>query len=355
MDISVRPFSELNIEDTFFDSLKKSYPEFSSWFFRKANAGETAYVFFDEQEKIVDFLYLKVEHGKLQDVTPILPAKKRLKVGTFKILPRHSRRGERFMKKIMDRAISENVDEVYVTIFPTEELKYLIQSFENYGFKHIANKNHGANGAEWVLVKNMRNIEGNILHDYPIVKITGTDKFILSIRPDYHTRLFPDSILKTENPYHLVQDVSPTNSIHKIYICWMRDVNLLKKGDLLLIYRTSDGLGAANYRSVVTSLCVVNEIKTYKDFANEDDFIGYTNKYSIFSEGDLRKWYKYKNNFTVVKMLYNVAFSKRVIRKQLLEDVGMNPNVYWGFCKVSDEQFDKILKLGKVDERYIID
>lgn len=56
MDLEIKLFSELNLEDTFFDTLKESYPEFSDWFNRKAENGETAYVFFDEKGKILDFL-----------------------------------------------------------------------------------------------------------------------------------------------------------------------------------------------------------------------------------------------------------------------------------------------------------
>ena len=355
MDLEIKPFSELDIDDTFFDSLKNSYPEFPQWFNKKRANGESAYVFFDEEGKIIDFLYLKIEKGIMDDVTPVLPIKKRLKVGTFKILPRHTRRGERFMKKIMDRAIADDVDEVYVTIFPKPELNYLIRLFESYGFYHVANKNHNEKNYEYVLVKNMRMIEGNIVKDYPFVTKKDSSKYILSIRPDYHTALFPDSILNNENSYDLVQDVSPTNSIHKIYICWMKDVDKLKQGDLLLIYRTNDGKGYANYRSVITSVCTVNEVKTFKDFKDEDDFIEYTNQYSVFSPYDLRRWYKFKNNFIVVKMLYNVAFTKKVIRKTLLEDVGLEGDVYWGFFRITDEQFNQILKLGQADGRYFID
>lgn len=355
MDLEIRKFSDINLEDTFFDSLKASYPEFSDWFNKKAKQGESAYVFMNESGEVMDFLYLKNENEEMTDVTPVLPAKKRLKVGTFKLLPRHTLRGERFMKKIMDRAIADEVDEVYVTIFPTEELQYLIRSFENYGFVHVADKPHDNNSSEYVLVKDMRNTIGDVVKDYPFVKKSKVKKNILSIRPDYHTRLFPDSILRTEDPYDLVQDISPTNSIHKIYICWMKDVNKLVKGDLLLIYRTSDNQGPAYFRSVVTSVCTVNEVKTYKDFANEDDFVKYTNKYSVFSEVELRNWYKRKNNFTVIKVLYNVAFTKKVTRKSMLDDLGMDGNAYWGFMPVTNQQFDEIVKLGNADGRYFID
>ena len=105
MDLEIKAFSELDLEDTFFDSLKNSYPEFTNWFRKKAINGESAYVFFDEYGKILDFLYLKNEEESMDDVVPRLPSKKRLKVGTFKIKPRHTRRGERFMKKIMDRGV----------------------------------------------------------------------------------------------------------------------------------------------------------------------------------------------------------------------------------------------------------
>ena len=355
MDLEIKAFSELDLEDTFFDSLKNSYPEFTDWFQKKAINGESAYVFFDEYGKILDFLYLKNEEESMDDVVPRLPSKKRLKVGTFKIKPRHTRRGERFMKKIMDRAITDDVDEVYVTIFPKPELEYLISSFETYGFHHVANKNHGERGLEYVLVKNMRVQEMDIVKDYPFVSLDGVEKNILAIRPDYHTALFPDSILNNEDPYDLVHDISPTNSIYKIYVCWMKDVDTLKRGDLLLIYRTNDGKGSANYRSVITSLCTVHEVKTFKDFDDEEEFVKYTNQYSVFSADDLRKWYKHKNNFTVVKMLYNVAFTKKVIRKTLLDDVGLNRNAYWGFMSITDEQFNKIIELGQADGRYFID
>ena len=63
--------------------------------------------------------------------------------------------------------------------------------------------------------------------------------------------------MTNELKYDLIQDVSETNSIYKIYICWMRGVKELKKGDKLIIYRTNDYKGSAAYRSVCTSVCTV--------------------------------------------------------------------------------------------------
>lgn len=352
MDLLFKPFSEIDLSDSFFDSLRTSYPEFDQWFRKKATAGDSAYVFYSKDGGVSDFLYLKLEDEEITDVLPVLPQNRRLKVGTFKLLSRGTRRGERFMKKIMDRAVAESVDEIYVTIFPTEGLQYLIKSFEKFGFVHVADKPHENNISEYVLVKNLSELTGDIIKDYPFVRTDNTNKYLLSIKPEYHTRLFPDSILNNES-YDLVQDITPTNGIYKIYICWMPDVSSLKRGDIIVIYRTSDGLGSAYYRSVATSICTVLEIKDYRDFSDLNDFLNYT-KYSVFSESDRQKWYQNRKDFIVIKMLYNVAFTKRVIRKDLLEKVNISSEAYWGFCPLSEDQFNKIIELGEADERYFI-
>lgn len=355
MDLQVQRFSDIDLNDSFFDSLRASYPEFNEWYNKKAAAGATAYCYYVDNE-LKDFLYLKIEEEELSDLTPALPAKKRLKVGTFKVdnEDRHTTRGERFMKKIMDKAIAEDVDEIYVTMFPTEELQGLIRMFEKFGFSHIADKPHEGGNVEYVLIKDMTTHVDDFKLDYPFVKKASSNKYVLSIVPEFHTHLFPDSILKNEKKYDLIQDVSETNSIYKIYLCWMQDTRNLKAGDKLIIYRTSDEEGKAYYRSVCTSVCTVCEVKTYRDFENEEEFIKYTNRYSVFKEHELRRWYKNKKYFIVIKMVYNIAFTKKVINMVMKEQVGLNPK-YWGFFKLTDAQFDKLLELGEIDERYIID
>ena len=158
MDLQLERFSDINLKDSFFDSLRSSYPEFDEWYHKKEAAGATAYTYYINRE-LKDFLYLKIEEEELSDMVPVQPARKRLKVGTFKVDNdnRHTTRGERFMKKIMDLAIAEDVEEVYVTMFPTDELQGLIRMFEKFGFLHEADKPHEDGNSEYVLIKNMRN------------------------------------------------------------------------------------------------------------------------------------------------------------------------------------------------------
>lgn len=352
-NLTLKPFSEINLEDHFFDSLRNNYDGFDDWFKSKASSGAKALVYYSDTV-LLDFLYLKDENESLHLDVNTLPPKRRLEVGTFKIERRGTNRGERFMKRILDIAIQKNFSEVYVTMFDdTDELLHLRQFFEQYGFIEIGRKSHNNGRSESVLLRDLTTQVGNLMKDYPYIDMSRGKKYLLAVKPEYHTNLFPDSILKTEC-YDILKDVSQTNSINKIYICWMKDARNLRHGDNVIIYRMNDGRGPASYRSVATSVCTVSEIKTINDFADIESFIQYANRYSVFSDSDLRKWYNTKSNFIVVKLLYNIAFQKKVIRKDIIEQVGVPSDAYWGILPLSNNQFSQILNLGNADGRYII-
>ena len=41
MDLQLERFSDINLKDSFFDSLRSSYPEFDEWYHKKEAAGAT--------------------------------------------------------------------------------------------------------------------------------------------------------------------------------------------------------------------------------------------------------------------------------------------------------------------------
>jgi hypothetical protein len=340
-----RKFKEINIQDPFFDSLKSDYQEFSTWFYRKAE--EEAYVFYEDGH-VQGFLYLKQESGPILDITPNILGDILLKIGTFKINPHGTRLGERFIKKALDYAITIKAVKCYVTIF--EKHQGLVELLERYGFVRIGIK-QTQNGNEMVLVKNLSVITGDILMDYPLINTDGNQKFVLSIYPQYHSNMFPDSILKNEN-INILEDVSYTNSIHKIYVTRMK-VYKLEKGDILVMYRTKPEGKSAKYGSVVTSVCVVEEVRGQNEFDDFEHFYTYATTYSIFDRNDLEYWYNRGGCYTV-KMTYNAALSKRLIRNKLIEDMGIDRDNYWGFFRLSNEQFNQILKEGGVLEGIVI-
>ena len=189
--IEQKLFSDINISDDFFDSLKNDYVEFVDWYVRKSDEDKKALVLY-ENGKLLAFLYMKIETGIVDDVEPILEARRRLKVGTFKVEAHGTKLGERFIKRIFDTAIAKDIDEIYLTIF--EKHESLIGIFKKFGFSEFGTKTT-QNGKEFVLIKQLGKIKNDILKDYPLVQIKNKNIFGLSIYPKFHTRLFSDSIL----------------------------------------------------------------------------------------------------------------------------------------------------------------
>lgn len=359
-NLQYKCFAEIDLNDPFFDSLKASYREFSDWFQRKA--GEYAYVFYGDNDLIDGFLYLKPELQNINDCSPALSTnfpRGWLKVGTLKINAHGTKLGERFIKKIFDYAITYGFNDIYVTVFA--EHVPLIALFERYGFG-IEAKKVTANGTELVLTRRFNLVyQGveNTNKNYPLVNFRGDltyqpQIYLLSIYPEWHTRLLPDSILRTEDT-SIVQDVSPTNSIHKVYLARMRGIEHLNRGDILFIYRTGDDAGPAYYRSLVSSVCVVEEYRNINSFRDYAEFAKYCAPYSVFSQEELQRFWRVRKYPHILRFSYNIALPKRIIRKDLLEQVGLSEGAYFGFMPLTHQQAYHILRLGQVNESFVID
>ena len=152
--VKLKRFEEVDLSDTFFDTLREDYggQKFDQWF--KGKGKESAYVF-EDKNGIKGFLYLKIELPNEKDylkVSPILSPTRRLKVGTFKINSSGFRLGERFLKIIFDNARQTGVDEIYVTLFENkrQDVIRLKTLLEQWGFVKYGYKN---DNGELVLVK----------------------------------------------------------------------------------------------------------------------------------------------------------------------------------------------------------
>jgi hypothetical protein len=332
-------FKNIDLGDSFFNSLKEDYPGFSSWFEKKAE--NDAFIFISPEGGLDGFLYLKTETGFVTDVSPVLSAAHRIKIGTFKINPHGTRLGERFIKRAFDVAVNLNVATLYVTVF--EKHQALVQLFLRYGFIKIGVK-YSETGIESVYERRLDYVVRDVVLDYPRIPIKENRHFVLSLYPQWHSRLLPDSLLQTENA-SILQDISHTNSIHKIYLAAMQGIDQLKRGDTLLIYRTADG-GSAYYTSVITSLCVVENLFHISQFTSEQSFLDYCRQYSIFTLPELQSFYRNKRYPWVIQFTYNIALSRRPNRCALLNEVGLPTNTYWGFFQITTNQLQKILQLS---------
>ena len=333
----------LDVENPFFNSLRDDYPGFNSWLSRKG--GEDAYVLVDNNQ-LLGFLYLKDEEEADDNITPSFGIRRRLKIGTFKINPHGTVLGQRFLSIILRKMLNDGHDFTYVTLFPRQT--GLINLFEKFGFRQWGTKNNG----ELVYFKDLT-IFNDSYQNFPRINLkTNSQKHLLGIWPDFHTKLFPDSRLTTERK-HIVEDLSFTNTSEKIYLCNMRAVLNMLPGDLVTIYRTKDN-NRAEYSSVATSICTVVEVIDISDFESLNDFLKYCEKGSIFTQRELSAFWENKRYPYIIKMLYNAPLQRRIIRKELINQVGLNRDDYFGYLALTDNQFCKILRMGEINESFII-
>ena len=349
LNVQKSRFGKIDLNDTFFNSLKEDYAEFDKWFIKKYD--EEAYITINSNNgMLLSFLYLKVEdeNENYSNINPHFSSKRRLKIGTFKVISNGFRLGERFMKVIFDNALKNHVQEIYVTVYDKRpEQRRLIDLLEQWGFVLWGTKGEG----ELVYVRDFSpqfNID-NLKSCFPYIS-KGKQAYIVPIYPEYHTELLPDSILNTESPEEFIEDFPHRNCINKVYVSRALEP-YPSVGDLLIFYRTG-----GYYKSVVTTIGEVQEIKF--DFQNEDEFIVYCRKKSVYPEQSLRDMWRYSRKKTfVVNFLYAYSFPHRINMKELI-DLGVLSSVNdapRGFRPINREQFEAILKETKSDESFIVD
>lgn len=349
LNVQKKHFGHININDDFFTSLKEDYLGFDKWFLRKAD--DLAYVTSNKENGLIlSFLYLKVEtkDENYSDIQPSFHKKKRLKIGTFKVINNGFRLGERFMKIIFDNALANKVEEIYVTIFDhRDEQKRLIELMEQWGFTYW-----GLKGQELVYVRDFRpNFDINKLKaNFPFIS-RKRGIYIVPIYESYHTELLPDSILKTESPLEYAEDFPHRNGISKVYVSRAIEPHP-QTGDIIIFYRTG-GL----YKSVITTIGVVQ--KVHYDIKDVEDFIFQCRKGSVFPESELKAMWNYRQNSKpfIVRFMFVYSFPHRINMKELINLGVLNgvEDAPRGFRPISVEQFGLILKETKSEESFIVD
>jgi hypothetical protein len=343
-------FGAVDLSSSFFDSFREDYPGFDKWYGRKAN--EDAYVSWDDEGPVA-FLFLKVEglDENYADISPAFPRKRRLKIGTLKVVQNGFKIGERFLKIIFDNAIRQGVQEVYVTIFGhNPEQERLISLFEEFGFAYWGDKKSGA-GTEKVYVRDMGRVfdAQNPKLTFPYFSQTART-FLVPIYPDYHTELLPDSILRTEAAADFEDPEPHRNAIRKVYVSRSME-RALRTGDLIVFYRTG-----GRYKGVATTIGIVD--KVYNNIASEDEFIRLCRKRSVFGDDELRKHWNYPSPVKpfIVEFLYAYSFPRRpnleaLVNAQVIPDYNSVPR---GFKQITPTQLSAILSLSQTAPGFVV-
>ena len=343
-------FAEVDINDNFFDSFREDYNEFDNWF--KSKFDKVCYVCYSDNN-LTAFLYIKVEEKteNYSEIKPIFDKKKRLKIGTLKVISNGYKIGERFLKIVFDNAIQYKVDEIYVTVFDKRpEQGQLIDMLKGWGFVEHGIKST-KNGDEIVLTRpfgKSQPIEINKPKlSFPFFS-RDTRKYIIKIEPQYHTELFPDSINTREDETKYTENEPHRNRIGKVYISHSKDRHL-QPGDIIIVYRMGN-TKPKKYSSTVTSICIVEEV--IDGFASFDEFYKACFRRTMIKKNDLEKdwWNKYpKYRPFVIKFLYAHSFPTPKPTLNDLNRIGLIPdimNMPRGFIELNNNQFNKLVNFA---------
>ncbi len=354
-------FSEIDLADPFFDSLKADYPgtenssEFGVWFQKKARTSEQALVYEDEYG-IGAFVAIKPEAESIElSNGAILPAIERVKICTIKIGERHQ--GQRLGEGAIGLALWKwkdiRRDQVYVTAF--DKHTSLIAMLEKYGFRKIGYNKNG----EGFYLKDRKLLDYSTPYkSFPFINPDFDYGGYLIIDDSYHDTMFPYSELK--NTLQESVDLNVANGVCKAYVGHPLSMPYYI-GEPIFIYRKyNQGVGK-RYKSCITSYCVITDIYqpriAGKATMTFEEMMARIRNKSVYSEAELRTKYMTSSRMTVIEMLYYGFFGE-----------GNNKNMDWldnnGYwCtnvpypteeKLSVQQFKEILSEANVDVQNVI-
>ena len=344
-------FSEVNLEDPFFDSLKADYEEFPDWFKRKSDAGEYALVFHDEQG-VGAFVYLKRENEVIELLDKTLPAISRVKIGTLRLAERFSglRLGEGALGVSLWKWRDDKVDDIYVTVF--EQHMELISLFEQFGFKCIGINRRG----ERVYLKSRKSIDYTDPYvAFPFIRPIFSKAGLIPIFERFHDRLFPYSELKIKR--REIEEETAGNGITKVYIGTPYTAMHYEVGEPVGIYRIYEGETGKTYKSSVTSYCTITKMDIIKNRGKATvsllEFISSAGNKTVFSPEELTSIYN-QDNVVMLELIYNGFFGKghNVIHRDLKDQGLFEAHPY--NLDYTKEQFIKILEMGDVDVQNVI-
>jgi len=353
----LKKFADINLNDTFFDSLKNDYPGsanstgFVDWFKKKSMAGSTALVFEDDKG-VGAFVALKDEEEQIILQEGVLPVKKRLKISTFRIADRYRRQriGEGAIGLLLWKWLQVDAEEVYVTVFDKHDT--LISLFERFGFQKCGVNLNGEN----ILVKSRKQIDfSDPYKSFPFIKAGFDYAGYIIIDDRYHDTMFAYSELANNATLQTKVGTSVSNGLSKIYVGQAFQINH-KIGEPVLVYRRYTQGTGKRYRSCVTSFCIVTDMFQAKVnnryLMTFDELKSRIGNKSVFDENELYNQYLNFKNMVVTELLYYGYFGAgNNVNMDWLDKHG-----YWASdgqypteVKLTSEQFKRVLMEGNIN------
>ena len=358
----LKKFSDIDIDDPFFDSLKTDYPRdannigFENWFVKKAQSGSTTLVF-DDELGLGAFICLKDENEVIELVEGNLPAVPRKKISSLRLAERYrsQRLGEGAIGLALWNWQKSEFQDIYVTVFEKHDV--LISQLERFGFQLVG---HNLNG-ECVYLKSRLNIDyTDPYKSFPFINPNFNKAGYLLVNDVYHDTMFPYSELSRTFQQQVALAVA--NGICKIYIGAQYTRPHYQIGEPIFIYRrhTKQDGQKPRYKSCITSYCMVTDVIMVKTnnryLMTFEDLCKRIGNKSVFDQREMLAKYQNDKNLVVIEMLYYGYFGiGHNVNNAWLSDNGFfSYDEYPANIQVSPNQFRTILKEGDIDVSNVI-
>jgi hypothetical protein len=337
------PMHNLDLNDSFFDSLKEDYgeEEFSKWWRKKSKEGRMAWAYFKEG-KLGALLIYKIEDEKI-DVIPALPEKKRLKICTLKVTQYGYKIGELLVKLAVRYSSECKIDEIFLTHF-TKNNDYFIPLIEEFGFRKWGKK-----GKEDLFLKKLlpdimcgSPLEIQQLFYPSFYDGIDVKKFVIPIQPEFHNRLFTDykrrqQMLEEFNEGFIIEG----NTIKKAYLCHSNTKNV-DVGDVLIFYRSHD-------EQALTTIGIVEKI--FYNLTDPDVIERVVGKRSVYTRREIEV---IAQKPTMVILFYFNFHFAQPIDIFTLSKKGIIKRAPQSIQKILPENYLKIKENGVIDKRFCI-
>ncbi|MDO9408588.1 GNAT family N-acetyltransferase [Patulibacter sp.] len=268
-----RPMHAVDLKSPFFDSLRVDYAGFDAWFRECARSGRRALIVNAENGQLAGICILK----GLDEAIGV--GSRPGKISTFKVADefKGSRYGELLLKTVF-RAAHLSHDVLWLTVFRRHEP--LIALLETFGFEHHADDPSGERRYVKRLEPSAQDratldpLDFHVKFGPPNVLVQDGRVFLVPIRPEFHTTLFPDAPGQQQT---LSGPRAHGNALRKAYLC-RANVRTARPGDTLLFYRSRDEQG-------LTAVGVLEQTMVSTDAEAIQQFVG---SRTVYSEDEVR-------------------------------------------------------------------
>lgn len=334
---SLTPF----LETPFFDSLRDGYPEFDDWFRSKAQEGRRAWVNWVRPGELGGICIYA--HQKNENITAeIKLTNTALKLATFKVgeTNRGRKVGELFLKAAFQYATRNQLEHIFVH-GDVDKHHFLFEMLVDFGFECVG-FHPGSSDRDAVYMKAHPRISPTVAlppfdflrQFFPHFRCDSEiSKYIVPIRPEYHSILFPDYVSQVDRQEDLFpMENSAGNAIKMAYLSKAPTKSMLP-GDIVLFYRSGD-------ERALTSIGVV---ESYDTLADVEAIVSRVKRRTVYSLADIQAMASKPIRvmlFRFVRHLRTPLLLSHLIEAGIL--VGQPQSI----TNISHEKFENALSLG---------